>query len=145
MEIQKPQPYNTNHKGPGENPQRRLSRKTSDQLKKAPAYKIAKMLNKKLQTYIAVPYTYNVKNTTHVVNDLKEIPYNRNLSLASLDITNMYTNIPTGAQITVIDIACQKNHIENDVKRDIIKLTENIIEQNCFQFCGRTYIQLSAF
>jgi len=68
--------------------------------KNAPAYKIAKKLTKKLQTYIRFPYTYNVKNTTHLTNGLKEIPYNRKLRLASLEIANMYTNIPTSELIT---------------------------------------------
>jgi hypothetical protein len=113
--------------------------------KNALAYKIAKMLTKKLLTYIPLPYTYNVKNTTHLINDLKEIPYNRNLRLASLDITNMYPNIPTSELITIIDRAYLNNPIENDLKRDIIKLTKTIIEQNCFQFCRRTYIQSEGF
>ena len=46
--------------------------------KNAPAYKVAKMLTNKLLTYISLPYTYNVKNTTQLINDLKEIPYNQN-------------------------------------------------------------------
>jgi hypothetical protein len=61
----------------------------------APAYKLAKMLAKKLQTFVPLPYTFNVKNTTHLINDLSEIPYDQKLKLASFDITNMYTNIPT--------------------------------------------------
>jgi hypothetical protein len=52
----------------------------------------------------------------------------------------MYTNIPTSELITIIDRACQ-NYIENNLKHDIIKLTKTIIEQNCFHFCGKTYIQ----
>jgi len=71
--------------------------------KNAPVYKIAKMLTKKLLIHIPLPYIYNVKNTTQLINDLKEIPYNDNLRLASLDIANMYTNIPTGELITIIN------------------------------------------
>jgi hypothetical protein len=48
--------------------------------KYAPAYKVAKMLAKKLQVYTPLPYTFNVKNTTHLIEDLR---------LASFDITNM--------------------------------------------------------
>jgi len=53
----------------------------------------------------------------------------------------MYTNIPTGELITIINKACQNNYIENNLKHDIVKLAKTIIEQNCFQFGGRTYIQ----
>jgi len=85
--------------------------------------------------------TYNVKNTTHLINVLKEILYNQSLRLASLDIANMYTNIPTSELITIIDKACQNNYIEYNLKHDIVKLAKTIIEQNCFQFGRRTYIQ----
>jgi len=96
--------------------------------KNAPAYKVAKILTNKLLTYIPLPYTYNVKNTTHLINDLKEIPYNQDLRLASLDIANMYTNIPTDELITITDKACQNNYIENNLKHDIVKLAKAIIE-----------------
>jgi hypothetical protein len=79
--------------------------------------------------------------TTHLTNDPKEIPYNQNLRLASLDIANRHTNIPTGELITIIDKACQNNYIENNLKHDTVKLAKTITEQNCFQFCGTTYIQ----
>ena len=97
--------------------------------KNAPAYKFAKMLTKKLLTYISSSYTYNVKKTTHLINDLKEISYSRNLRMASLYISNMYTNIPTNEHITIIDRACQNNYIENNLKRDIVKLAKTITEQ----------------
>jgi len=53
----------------------------------------------------------------------------------------MYTNIPTGELITIINKACQNNYKEHNLRHDISKLAETIIEQNCFQFCGKTYIQ----
>jgi hypothetical protein len=109
--------------------------------KNAPAYKIVKILSKSLQTYIPLPYIYNVKNSSHLINDLRDIPYNKNLRLASLDIANMYTNIPTSELVTIIDTACQSNYIENNLKHNIIMLIKTIIEQNSFQFCGKMYIQ----
>ena len=46
--------------------------------KNAPAYKLAKMLVKKLKIHIPLPYTFNVKNTVHLINYLLEIPYDLN-------------------------------------------------------------------
>jgi hypothetical protein len=71
--------------------------------KYAPAFNVAKMLAKKLQVYIPLPYTFNVKNTTQIIEKLKEIPFSRNLRLASFDITNMYTNIPAEELIRIIE------------------------------------------
>jgi len=46
--------------------------------KNSPAYKLAKMLVKKLKIHIPLPYSFNVKNTVHLINDLLEIPYDQN-------------------------------------------------------------------
>jgi len=49
--------------------------------KNAPAYKWGKMLSKKLSIYIPLPYTFNVKNTVQLMNDLREIPFDQNLPM----------------------------------------------------------------
>jgi hypothetical protein len=109
--------------------------------KYAPAYKVAKMIAKKLQAYIPLPYMFNVKNTTHFVEELKEIPFSHNLRLASFDIRNMHINIPTGELVRIIEKACRNNCIESNLKLDIIKLIKTILYQNYFQFHGKTYVQ----
>jgi hypothetical protein len=38
--------------------------------KNAPAYRLAEMLSEKLGIYIPLPYTFNVKNTVHLLKDL---------------------------------------------------------------------------
>jgi hypothetical protein len=42
--------------------------------KNAPGYKLAKRLTNTLQTYIHLPYTFNIKNTSHLIDDLNNIP-----------------------------------------------------------------------
>jgi len=42
----------------------------------SPTYKTAKMLGKILKTHIQSPYTFNVTNSTHLINDLADTPYN---------------------------------------------------------------------
>jgi hypothetical protein len=106
----------------------------------APAYKLAKLLTKILQTHIPLPHSFKVKNTVQLVEDLTDIPYSHNLRLA-FDISNMYINIPTEEFIKIIKIACQNNNIEENLTRDIIKLSRTIIDQNYFQFLDKTYIQ----
>ena len=54
----------------------------------------------------------------------------------------MYANISTSKLTTIIEKACQDNHIDEKIKLDIIKLTNTVINQNCFQFGGDTYIQM---
>ena len=109
--------------------------------KNAPAYKLARTLAKKLQTYTALPYCFNVKNTTSLITDLQGIPYDQNLRLASFDITNMYTNIPKHELPTIINDICKNNHTDPNVIEDIIKLTTTITDRNYFQFMNENYIQ----
>jgi hypothetical protein len=77
----------------------------------------------------------------HLIADLQEILYNQNLRLASFDITNMYTNIPTHDLATIIKEICKKNHIDPNIIEDIIKLTTTITNQNYFQFMNENYVQ----
>jgi hypothetical protein len=68
----------------------------------APSYKLAKLLTNKLKTHIPLPNVYNIKNSTHLIEELNNIPVNSNIKLASFDITNMYTNIPTEELVQII-------------------------------------------
>ena len=99
------------------------------------------MLVKILQTHTLLPYTFNVTNSTHLINDLADIPYEHNLRLSSFDISNMYTNIPTNELLSLIDTACSNNLVDESLKRDIISIPKTIIEQNFFQFEDTTYRQ----
>jgi hypothetical protein len=67
----------------------------------APAYKLVKMLAKKLQIYLPLPYAFNVNHSVQL--GLLEIPFYPNLQFVSFDITNMYSNVPTNDLINIID------------------------------------------
>jgi hypothetical protein len=77
----------------------------------APAYKVAKMLTIKLQTHIPLPYTFNVKNSVHLIEDLSNITYNSNLQIVSFDVTNMYWNVPTDEVLYIFDLLCEQQTI----------------------------------
>jgi hypothetical protein len=82
-----------------------------------------------------------VKNSTQLIKDLQEISYDQNLRLASFDITNMYTNIPTQNLTAIINKIGQDNQVDNNILNDIIKLTNTIMNQNYFQFTKENYVQ----
>jgi hypothetical protein len=109
--------------------------------KNAPAYKLAKKLVEVLHTHTPLPYTFNVKNTAQLINDLTDIPYDNNLRLAFFDITNMYTNIPTNDLLVIINSVCNNNYIQGNLKHDILKLSKIIMDQNYFNFQEKTYLQ----
>jgi hypothetical protein len=95
--------------------------------KQAPAYKIAKLLTKKLQQYIPLPNTFNVRNSTHLIQDLADIPFDSYLHFVSFDITNMYTNIPNEKLVNIIDSLCKEHFIHDKLRNEIIKISQLII------------------
>jgi len=61
----------------------------------APSYKIATFLNQKLLCLIDIPNVFNAKNSQEVARDLQNIPVNDNYRTISLDIKDLYVNLPT--------------------------------------------------
>jgi len=74
------------------------------------------------------------------MKDISQITFVPELKLASLDISNMYTNIQTKDQISIINNIC-KNHNIDTVTREIISITNLIIMQTHFSFQDKTYVQ----
>jgi hypothetical protein len=50
------------------------------------------------------------------MKDLSEILFAPKLKLATFDISNMYTNIPTEELINIIEGLCEKHNIEKHIK-----------------------------
>jgi hypothetical protein len=109
--------------------------------KNAPGYKLAKMLARKLTSYIPLPFTYNVTNMVQSMNDLTDFPHDHNIKFAALDISSMYSNIPTQDVITTIKKLRTVNNIDGRTTRDIIRITKTLTEQNYFHLQDTIYIQ----
>jgi hypothetical protein len=75
-----------------------------------------------------------MKNTVQLMNDLTDLPYDRNIKFASLDITNTYSNVPINEMITTLNKLCEINNIEDETKQDIMKIAQVVAEQNYFRF-----------
>ena len=75
------------------------------------------------------------------MNDLTDIPYDQNLKLASLDISNMYSNIPTKEVLKIITILCEKNNVDTKTTQDITRIAQTLLRQNYFRFRDNIYIQ----
>jgi hypothetical protein len=77
--------------------------------RKAPGYKLAKYLTKLLHNRLDLLYAYNVCNSAHLMTDLNTIQLNSNTRICSFDIENMYRNI---------------------LRKEVINITNNILENN---------------
>jgi hypothetical protein len=69
----------------------------------APTYSLARIFTNVLKKYISLPFVYNVQNSVQLMKDLANIPYVLGLRLASLDISNMYTNIPINELLDIME------------------------------------------
>jgi hypothetical protein len=107
----------------------------------APAYRIAKLLTDTLKREVPLPNAFNVNNSIHLMDDLKTIHTTNSTTLASFDITDMYTNIPTKEIPGIITTICRKQATPTKTKTKILELTRTILNQNYFQFMNQTYKQ----
>jgi hypothetical protein len=55
----------------------------------------------------------------------------------------MYSNVPTGDLIHIIDLICDQQFIDGKMKHELINLSKAIIEQNYFRFENSFYSQES--
>jgi hypothetical protein len=77
---------------------------------RAPAYKLARLFTQKIRQLAPLPEVYNVDNTVDLISKLKDTPILPQFALASLDITNLYTNIPV----------TETRDISNTLKQDLL-------------------------
>ena len=96
----------------------------------APAYKLAKKLSNILETYVPLPYVYNVQNSIHLMKDISDIPVTPGLKLASLDISDIYSNVPTNELENIVQILCQQQNIDTTLTQEILTITNTVISQN---------------
>jgi hypothetical protein len=59
----------------------------------APAYKLSKLFTQKINNMAPLPNTFNI-STKDLFRNLQDTPMQPHYKLASLDITNLYSNIP---------------------------------------------------
>lgn len=91
--------------------------------KNALSYKLAKMLTRILKSYIPLPNVYNVQNSVQLMRDLSDIPSVPGLKLVSLDVWDMYTNIPTEDVINIISNLCKLHNLNKPMTKDILTIT----------------------
>jgi len=60
----------------------------------APSYKIAKCLNKELNSQINLPYTFTTKNTLEIAEELKTLQIIAHMKIITLDIEDLYVSLP---------------------------------------------------
>jgi hypothetical protein len=75
------------------------------------------------------------------MNDLKGIKVDKNTKIASFDITNMYSNIPTTELRVILTNILRSIFHDNTTIQELLKLYDLIIEHNYFTHEDKIYRQ----
>jgi len=98
-------------------------------------------LYKKIKRLAPPPYTYNISNTTDLINELKNTPTLPHYGLASLDIANLYTNIPVTGTRDIISNTLVQLQLDPQTRRELLGWYDVITQQNYFTSNGEILIQ----
>jgi len=104
----------------------------------APAYKLAKHLTKTLNDYLNLSYQYNVQDSATLAQDLKQLTIHDNLRLITLDIKDLYVNIPIHETLRITKTLLSKRN-NALITQHIIRLLQTILQQNYFIFMDNFY------
>ena len=85
-----------------------------------------------------------LRDSTHLINILKDLRLPENAILASLDVTSLYTNIPNheGIKTTGSYLFKDRSPHLNPTNSSICKLLELVLTTNNFLFDNKEYLQI---
>jgi hypothetical protein len=104
----------------------------------APTYKIAKKLNTILNHNLHIENQYNTTDSNALANIITKLKITPNHRLLTLDIKDLYVNIPINETINITKDQLMK-HNDTQTTNQIIMLLEHILNQNYFTFQGTIY------
>jgi hypothetical protein len=83
------------------------------------AYKLSKFFTHKSNQLTPLLYTFNIKNTTQLIQALKETPLNPKHKFASLDISNMYSNITIAETRNILNSIIKSNLLDPQTREEL--------------------------
>ena len=107
----------------------------------APAYKLKKYINNLLKDILILPYQHNIKNSKFLTDKIGNLKITQHCRIISLDINNMYTNIPLEETLIIIKEKLEQLHFPGIYIEQFINLTRCVLHQNYFYFDNKYYIQ----
>jgi hypothetical protein len=98
----------------------------------ASAYKLAKLLTQKIHELSPLPYTFNISNTPHLIQQLKQTPITSYSRFASLDVSNMYANVPIKDTKQILNDILEHNQTPPQNKIELLTWYDAVTQQNYF-------------
>jgi len=107
----------------------------------APAYKFARLFTQKIKQLAPLPNRHNSDNTRDVIKKLNDIPALPHFTLASLDITNIYTNIPATETRNIISNTLKENLLDPQTQQELLNWYDVITQQYYFTINDEILVQ----
>ena len=108
----------------------------------APGFKTAKKLVTLIKDNVFLKNNHIIVNNTDFINKVKDIKLQPSYKLASIDIVNLYTNIPANQTLDILnDNLHDTNKLDTQLIKELITILRLILQQNYFTFNGNYYIQ----
>lgn len=108
----------------------------------SPSYKITRKLHDIIKKAYIFENNFSIKNSYELINSIKDIPIPDTAKFASLDIVNLYTNIPIKETVTIIRNNLLKHGTMSRAEIfELIEILELVLSHNYFLFNNKFYIQ----
>jgi hypothetical protein len=95
----------------------------------APAYLLSKIFTETINHLSPLPHAFNIQNNQELIRDLNDTPLQPHHTLASLDIMNLYSNIP-GAQAMAVLTNMLIHELADPQTQEILRWYDVITKQN---------------
>jgi hypothetical protein len=106
----------------------------------APAYKLARLFTQKINYLAPLPNAFNIENSKDLIHKLNHTPILPQFHLASLDISNLYTNIQVTETQTIFADVLTQNLIDSQTQRELLEWYKTITKQNYFTYNNNIWI-----
>lgn len=108
----------------------------------SPTYLVAKSINKMLNDNIHFDNTRSLKNSTDLIDKIKDVVIPSSAKLVSFDVKDLYTSIPVNEALNVIkDKLKNESFLPNENVEELVLITKTILKQNYFTYNGNFYHQ----
>jgi hypothetical protein len=107
----------------------------------APTYRLSKLFTEKVSHLAPLPYSFNIKNTQDLLKNLKDTPMLPHYNIASLDITNLYSNIPVKETMAIFSNILTHNLTAPQTQQELLRWFDIITEQNYFAHKKQVVVQ----
>jgi hypothetical protein len=96
------------------------------------AYKLSRLFTQKINIIAPLTNAFNIKNARDLIQNLQDTPISPHFTFASLEITNLYSNIPVKETRTILVNILKHNLTNPQTQHELLKWYDVITRQNYF-------------